>query len=72
MNTDNALVVKLADIKDLRPGCPSKLYVILNFIFRPKRILRLFTNIINKKDESKLENAVLQMMNRFKRSNKPH
>ena len=28
---NNALVVKLADIKDLKRGCPSKLYFNLDF-----------------------------------------
>ena len=46
------------------------MFYILNFILRPKRILRLFINIINKKDESKFENSILQMVNRFKRSKK--
>ena len=46
------------------------MFYILNFVLRPKRILRLFKNIINKKEESKFENSILQMLNRFKRSRK--
>jgi len=46
------------------------MFYILNFVLRPKRIFRLFRNIINRKEESKFENAILQIMNRFKRSKK--
>jgi radical SAM superfamily enzyme YgiQ (UPF0313 family) len=46
------------------------MFYILNFVLRPKRIFRLFRNIINRKEESKFENAILQIMDRFKRSKK--
>jgi len=46
------------------------MFYILNFVFRPKRIFRLFKNIINKKEESKFENSILQMMGRFRKNKK--
>ena len=44
------------------------MFYILNFVLRPKRIFRLFRNIKNRKEESKFENAILHIMNRFNRS----
>ena len=43
----------------------------LSFILRPKRIFRLISNIINKKEDSKFEKGIFQMLDRFKRSKKP-
>ena len=47
------------------------MFYILNFVLRPKRIFRLFKNVIKGKEESKFENSILQIMARFKQSKKP-
>ncbi len=47
------------------------MFYILNFVFRPKRIFRLFRNIIKGKEESKFENSILQLIGRFKQVKKP-
>ena len=47
------------------------MFYILNFVLRPKRIFRLFRNVIKGKEESKFENSILQLMGRFKQSKKP-
>ena len=47
------------------------MFYITSFILHPKRIFRLFSNIIRRKEESKLEMAIIQMIDRFKGSNKP-
>ena len=47
------------------------MFYILNFVLRPKRIFRLFRNVIKGKEESKFENSILQIMGRFKQSKKP-
>ena len=43
----------------------------LSFIVRPKRIFRFFSNLINKKEDSKFEKGIFQMLDRFKRTKKP-
>ena len=47
------------------------MFYILNFVFRPKRIFRLFKNVMKGKEESKFENSILQLLGRFKQSKKP-
>ena len=46
------------------------MFYILNFVLRPKRIFRLFRNVIKGKEETKFENSILQIMGRFKQSKK--
>ena len=46
------------------------MFYILNFVLRPKRIFRLFKNVMKGKEESKFESGILQIMNRFKQSKK--
>ena len=52
-----------------RLGGMSMFYII-NFIFHPKRIFRVFANIISKREESKLDKALIEMIDRIKRSKK--
>ena len=47
------------------------MFYILNFVLRPKRIFRLFKNVMKGKEESKFENSILQLLGRFKQSKKP-
>ena len=42
----------------------------ISFILHPKRLFRLFSNIINNREESKLDMALIQMIDRFKRNKK--
>jgi len=46
------------------------LFYIINFILHPKRIFSLFVNVINKKENSKLDKALIEMIDRFKGSKK--
>ena len=46
------------------------MFYILNFVLRPKRIFRLFKNVMKGKEESKFENSILQLLGRFKQSKK--
>jgi len=52
-----------------RLGGMSMFYII-NFIFHPKRLFRVFSNIINKREESKLDKGLIEMIDRVKRSKK--
>ena len=47
------------------------MFYIIRFILHPKRIFRLFVNIIKKKEETKLDMALIRMIDRFRRSKKP-
>ena len=47
------------------------MFYIISFILHPKRIFRLFSNVIKKREESKLAMALIQMFDRFKGSKKP-
>ena len=47
------------------------MFYTIGFILHPKRIFRLFSNVIKKKEESKLAMALIQMFDRFKGSKKP-
>jgi len=47
------------------------MFYIITFILRPKRIFRLFVNIIKKREETKLDMALIRMIDRFKRTKKP-
>ena len=53
-----------------RLGGMSMFYII-SFILHPKRLFRLFSNIINKREESKLDMALIQMIDRFKGNKEP-
>jgi len=53
-----------------RLGGMSMFYII-SFIRHPKRLFRLFSNVVNKREESKLDMALIQMIDRFKGSKKP-
>ena len=48
----------------------SMFYIII-FILHPKRIFRLFVNIIKKREETKLDMALIRMIDRFRRTKKP-
>ena len=52
-----------------RLGGMSMFYII-NFIFHPKRLFRVFSNIINKREESKLDKGLIEMIDRLKKSKK--
>ena len=52
-----------------RLGGMSMFYII-NFIFHPKRLFRVFSNIINKREETKLDKGLIEMIDRLKRSKK--
>ena len=52
-----------------RLGGMSMFYII-NFIFHPKRLFRVFSNIINKREESKLDKGLIEMIDRLTRSKK--
>ena len=62
--------VSTAMLAFYRLGGMSMFYII-SFILHPKRLFRLFSNIINKREESKLDMALIQMIDRFKGSKKP-
>ena len=47
------------------------MFYIIRFILHPKRIFRLFVNIIKKREETKLDMALIRMIDRFKRTKKP-
>ena len=47
------------------------MFYTVSFILHPKRIFRLFSNVIKKREESKLAMALIQMLDRFKGSKKP-
>ena len=47
------------------------MFYIIRFILHPKRIFRLFVNIIKKKEETKLDMALIRMIDRFRRTKKP-
>ena len=47
------------------------MFYTVSFILHPKRIFRLFSNVINKREESKLANSLIQLLDRFKGSKKP-
>jgi len=42
------------------------MFYFINFLFHPKRIFILFSNIINRKEESKLDKALIEMFDRFR------
>lgn len=46
------------------------LFYIINFILHPKRFFSLFVNVINKKEDSKLDKALIEMIDRFKGNKK--
>ena len=46
------------------------LFYIINFICHPKRFFHLFVNVINKKEDSKLDKALIEMIDRFKGNKK--
>ena len=62
--------VNTAMLAFYRLGGMSMFYII-SFILHPKRLFRLFSNIINKREESKLDMALIQMIDRFKGNKKP-
>jgi|TARA_B100001964_G_scaffold232313_1_gene287982 radical SAM superfamily enzyme YgiQ (UPF0313 family) len=43
------------------------IFYFLSIIFRPQRIFRFISNFINKKEDSKIEKGIFQMINRFQR-----
>ena len=47
------------------------MFYIIRFILHPKRIFRLFVNIIKKREETKLDMALIRMIDRFRRTKKP-
>ena len=47
------------------------MFYIIRFMLHPKRIFRLFVNIIKKREETKLDMALIRMIDRFKRTKKP-
>ena len=47
------------------------MFYIIRFILHPKRIFRLFVNIIKKREETKLDMALIRMIDRFRRTRKP-
>ena len=47
------------------------MFYIIRFILHPTRIFRLFINIINKREETKLDMALIRMIDRFRRTKKP-
>ena len=47
------------------------MFYMISFILHPKRLFRLFSNIINKREESKLDMALIQMIDRYKGNKKP-
>jgi len=46
------------------------MFYIISFTLHPKRIFRLFSNVKNKKEESRLDMALIQLIDRFKGSKK--
>ena len=42
------------------------MFYIISFTLHPKRIFRLFANVKNKKEESRLDMALIQLIGRFK------
>ena len=46
------------------------MFYIISFTLHPKRIFRLFSNVKNKKEESRLDMALIQLIDRFKRIKK--
>ena len=61
--------VNTAMLAFYRLGGMSMFYII-SFLLHPKRLFRLFSNVINKREESKLDMALIQMIDRFKRNKK--
>ena len=47
------------------------MFYIIRFILHPTRIFRLFVNIIKKREETKLDMALIRMIDRFRRTKKP-
>ena len=46
------------------------MFYIVSFVLHPKRVFRLFSNVKNKKEESRLDMALIQLIDRFKRIKK--
>ena len=46
------------------------MFYIISFTLHPKRIFRLFANVKNKKEESRLDMALIQLIGRFKGTKK--
>ena len=47
------------------------MFYIISFILHPKRIFRLFSNITNKREVTKLAMSIIRIIDRFKRAKKP-
>ena len=46
------------------------MFYIISYFFHPKRLFRILSNIKNNREESRLDMALIQLINRFKRSKK--
>ena len=46
------------------------MFYIISYTFHPKRLFRVMVNVKNKKEESRLDMAIIQFINRFKGSKK--
>ena len=46
------------------------MFYIISYTFHPKRLFRLFTNLINRREESRLDMALIQLIDRLKGNKK--